>query len=213
MLLCYKLVLQKIEWASEVFFWRHRLARAVRWNFLKVSNDANCGEILLTSRAGLPGFRHVDHIGLTVPDLDAAIAFYEKVFGAEILHRLGPISADDLPLMPSGLDWMQAHLDVKGARLEKALMKLGHSIMIELFQYDEPGDARKSPPRNCDIGAHHVAYCVEKLEPAIAYLVSQGCRPMEGLFDMDEGPTANERSQYLSDPWGNYLELMEYSGK
>jgi len=164
----------------------------------------------MTDNAGVPGYVCVDHIGLTVPDLDAAIAFYKQAFGAEIEHRLGPIAAGDLPLMPSGSDWMEAHLDVKGATLEKALLKLGPSMKIEIFQYDAPSDAREIPPRNCDIGGHHIAFCVEKLEPATAYLVGLGCRAMEGLIDMDEGPTADERSQYMSDPWGNYFELMEY---
>ena len=27
---------------------------------------------------------------------------------------------------------------------------------------------------------------------------------------MDEGPTVGARAQYLVDPWGNYMELMEY---
>lgn len=164
----------------------------------------------MNASATLPGFKKVDHIGLTVPDLDAAIDFYRDVFGAEVEHRLGPIAASDLPAMPSGSDWMEAHLDVKGAKLEKALLKLADGMMMELFQYDEPGDARREPPRNCDIGGHHVAYCVEKLEPAVEFLVARGCRSMEGLIDLPEGPTANERSQYMADPWGNYFELMEY---
>ena len=160
---------------------------------------------------GVPGFKRVDHIGLTVPDLDGAIEFYKTAFGAELLHRLGPIAAADLPAAPDGVDWMETHLDVKGARIEKALLTLGPGMMIELFEYSAPDDARKQPPRNCDIGGHHIAFCVDKLEPAIDYLVGKGCRSMNGLIDLPEGPTANERSQYMADPWGNYFELMEYA--
>ncbi|MBU6278626.1 MAG: methylmalonyl-CoA epimerase [Actinomycetales bacterium] len=29
----------------------------------------------------------IDHIGLAVPDLDAAIAFYERTFGLKVTHR------------------------------------------------------------------------------------------------------------------------------
>ena len=30
---------------------------------------------------GLPGFSHIDHVGLTVPDLDAAARFYCEIIG------------------------------------------------------------------------------------------------------------------------------------
>ena len=35
----------------------------------------------------LPGLLAVDHVGLAVPDLDAAIAFHTEVLGLVLLHR------------------------------------------------------------------------------------------------------------------------------
>ena len=35
----------------------------------------------------LPGFVCVDHVGIAVPDLDAAKAFYERAFGMTVLHE------------------------------------------------------------------------------------------------------------------------------
>ena len=35
----------------------------------------------------LPGFICVDHVGIAVPDLDAAKAFYERAFGMTVLHE------------------------------------------------------------------------------------------------------------------------------
>lgn len=156
--------------------------------------------------AGLPGFKQVDHIGLTVPDINAAINFYGKVFGAKVISRLGPIGSSKMPRSELGTDWMGAHIDVPNAKLEKAVLQLGSSMRIELFQYYEPLEVNRTPPKNCDIGGHHIAYTVTKLEPAIEYLTSIGCKAMEGLIDV----APNERSQYLTDPWGNYFELMEY---
>lgn len=40
-----------------------------------------------------PRFLSVDHISWTVPDLDAAVAFYRDVIGAEELFRMGPMVA------------------------------------------------------------------------------------------------------------------------
>jgi catechol 2,3-dioxygenase-like lactoylglutathione lyase family enzyme len=47
----------------------------------------------LAMNRGLPGFSHVDHIGLTVPELDKAAKFYCEVLGGHELYRLGPFDA------------------------------------------------------------------------------------------------------------------------
>ncbi len=58
---------------------------------------------------GLPGLSHVDHVGLTVPDLDAASKFYCDVIGGYELYRLGPFDAAEMPRMADGRDWTEAH--------------------------------------------------------------------------------------------------------
>ena len=158
----------------------------------------------------MPGFCQLDHVSKTVPDLNAAIDFYTTVFGAEVLHRMGPFDAADMPAEADGRYWTEAHIDVPGARLELAMLQLGPNLMIELFQYDKPDDARKTPPRNCDCGGQHLAFKVENLEDACGYLEQHGCRILSGLIEMDSGPTAGCRARYVVDPWGNYMELMEY---
>jgi methylmalonyl-CoA/ethylmalonyl-CoA epimerase len=35
---------------------------------------------------GLPGVLRIDHVGIAVPDLDAAIEFYARVFGMTCVH-------------------------------------------------------------------------------------------------------------------------------
>ncbi|MGA2818726.1 MAG: VOC family protein, partial [Xanthobacteraceae bacterium] len=51
---------------------------------------------------GLPGLSHVDHVGLTVPNLDAAVRFYCDVIGCHELYRMGPFDAAELPRMTDG---------------------------------------------------------------------------------------------------------------
>ncbi len=163
----------------------------------------------MTSEA-LPGFSHVDHVGLTVPDLDAAVAFYADVFGCTELYRLGPFDAAEMPVMDDGRDWTEAHVNVAGARLTLAMLSLAPNVMLELFQYDKPEGSSKVPPRNSDLGGHHIAFKVDDLEVAKAYLEKKGCAVMAGPIVMDEGPCAGLRVNYFLDPWGNQLELVEY---
>ncbi len=158
----------------------------------------------------LPGVMHVDHVALTVPDLDAAIRFYGDVLGAVELYRLGPFDARELPTMPNGTCWTFAHVNVADARLQIVMMALGKNLMLELFRYERPTDAVSTPRRNCDAGASHIALKVENLDIALEFLRERGVKLMDGPIVIDAGPCAGLRVNYFLDPFGNQLELVEY---
>ena len=164
-----------------------------------------------SEKKGLPGLSAVDHVALTVPDLDAAVRFYCDIVGGIELYRLGPFDAKEILRMPDGRDWTEAHVNVPGARVLIAMLQLAEGLMLELFRYEAPADARPEPPRNCDIGGHHIAFKVESLDAAKAYLVERGVRVMAGPIVLDQGPCAGFRANYFLDPWGNQLELVEYT--
>jgi catechol 2,3-dioxygenase-like lactoylglutathione lyase family enzyme len=159
---------------------------------------------------GLPGLSHVDHAALTVPDLDAAIAFYGEVIGGRLLYRVGPFDARELPREADGRDWTAARVNVPDARLWIAMLQIGGNLMLELFRYERPADARRIPPRNGDWGGHHLAFKVADIEAAIAHLRRHGVSIMAGPTAIGEGPLAGLRFVYFLDPWGNQLELVEY---
>lgn len=162
------------------------------------------------SANGLPGLSHVDHVAVTVPDLDAAVRFYSEVIGGTELYRLGPFDAAEIPRMPDGRDWTEAHVNVAGARLTIAMLQLGPNFMLELFRYEKLEDAHTSPPRNCDLDGHHMAFKVEDMDAAIGYLKARVVRVMAGPIVLDQGPCAGTRVIYFLDPRGNQLELVEY---
>jgi glyoxylase I family protein len=151
-----------------------------------------------------------DHIGLTVPDLDAAVAFYTDAFAARELFRMGPFDAADLPRSPDGRDWTETHVNVPDARLQFAVLELAPGLRLELFAYERPADAGTNAPRNCDVGGHHLGLCVEDLEVATAVLQGRGVTVLEPIV-IDEGPMAGTRSAYALDPWGNHIELVAYA--
>jgi len=157
------------------------------------------------------GLKRIDHVSLTVPDLEAAIEFYADAFGARVAHRMGPFDARELPVMPDGRDWTAAHINVPGARLEIAMLSFGAGdVTMELFEYSAPADAARQPPRNCDIGSRHVCFEVDDLDRAVRHLEAHGCTPMAGSIDMPDGPCPPSRSWYVLDPFGNQLELVQY---
>ena len=160
----------------------------------------------------LPGFSHVDHVGVTVPDLDAAVAFYSELFGCTERFRMGPFDSRELPRTPDGRDWCGAHVNVVDGRFRFVMLQLGPNLMLELFQYDRPIERRTEPPRNCDIGGHHIALRVTDIDAAIAYLKKKdGMRLMDGPIVVTDGDCAGMRVIYFLDPWGNQLELVEFN--
>lgn len=159
---------------------------------------------------GIPGLERVDHCALTVPNLDQAVAFYCNVIGGVELYRLGPFDAREIPKMPDGRDWMEAHVNVPDGRVTLCMLQIGGSLMLELFQYERPEDGKKTPVRNWDLGGHHVAFKVSNLAAATEYLRKNDVRVMAGPMVIDQGDAAGLKVNYFLDPWGNQLELVEY---
>ena len=85
--------------------------------------------------AARPAFVAVDHVSWTVPDLEAAIAFYTETFGATVLYRIGPIDSADIPKDEQGRDWMETHVGVKGARLTLAMLQLAGGAYAEAGEH------------------------------------------------------------------------------
>lgn len=152
--------------------------------------------------SGLPGLTGVDHIGLTVPDLDQARSFLIDVLGCEYLYTLGPYQHDD--------DWMSEHLNVhpRAVMQELHFFRCGVQAIFEVFQYSAPEQAT-TPPRNSDVGGHHVAFYVEDLDRAVAYLRGRGVRVL-GEPTVSHGPALGQRWVYFLAPWGMQFELVSY---
>lgn len=152
----------------------------------------------------LPGLEGLDHVGLTVPNLDEAVTFYATLLGAKEVFRLGPLDSRDFPPV-DGVDWSLAHVNVLDAKFTIAMLELSSGGRLELFQYDRPDDRRKSPPRNCDYGGHHIAFRVKDVRACIARGSKLGLKFMAGPI-----PANGQHINYCLDPWGNQLELVEY---
>jgi glyoxylase I family protein len=68
---------------------------------------------------GVATHRIIDHIGLTVPELDTASKFYYEVLGGHELYRIGPFDAAEMPRTADGRDWTEAHINVALSRMSR----------------------------------------------------------------------------------------------
>jgi catechol 2,3-dioxygenase-like lactoylglutathione lyase family enzyme len=150
----------------------------------------------------VPGLSRFDHIGVTVPDLDEAHAFFVDVLGCEYLYEIGPFVHDD--------DWMSTHLNVADRTVMRRLhfFRLGGQAVFEVFEY-EAAAQDPTPPLNSDIGGHHVALYADDLDAAVARLRELGVTVL-GEPTVSKGPHLGQRWVYFLAPWGMQFELVSY---
>ena len=136
---------------------------------------------------GIPGARNVDHIGVSVLNLDQAISFFRDVLGAKFLFRFGQGPGTETPAD------LEKTLGVgPTSKLRIALMRLGPSLNVELMEYRASGQ-NCSVPKNSDADVPHIAFWVEDMEmedgvaamlnPAASPAMETGCDE-EGLWSV-----------------------------
>lgn len=157
------------------------------------------------SRPGrIPGIAGTDHIGFTVPDIEEAHRFLVDVIGCDYVYTLGPFPADP--------DLMRDKLNVHPQAVMKEIRfyRCYNGANFEVFHYESP-DQSTAPPRNSDVGGHHIAFYVDDLDEAIAYLKECGVRIL-GEPTRSSGASEGQRWVYFLAPWGMQFELVSFPG-
>jgi catechol 2,3-dioxygenase-like lactoylglutathione lyase family enzyme len=153
---------------------------------------------------GLPGLRGSDHIGFTVPDMDEAVDFFVNVLGCDEIFTIGPFRDDEGDFMSK-----QLNVDPRAVIPQIRMFRCENGTNIELFEFEAPG-RRDEPPRNSDVGGHHLALYVDDIDEAIEYLRSKNIRVLGETMHMQDGANAGLSWVYFLAPWGMQLELVSY---
>lgn len=140
----------------------------------------------------------VQHIGLTVGDLDVAVAFYLAMTGGTLegpFERIGP-----------GVDRVTGH---RGAIVRQALVLPPEGgALIELLQYSGI-PVSQIDPDNAHVGAVHVALEVADLEAALATAAGLGYRALSDPIVGGTGPLEGFRLLYVLGPDDVRVELLQ----
>ena len=110
--------------------------------------------------------RAIEHIGITVPDLEQATTFFADAFGAEKIYDMidAPLSG---PGIESGLGVPQ------GATIEAIrMLRLGNGPNLELFVYS--GVGQREPVLPNDFGIQHFCVYVDDIDAAATRLEKAG---------------------------------------
>ncbi len=156
------------------------------------------------SGQGQLGLVGVDHVGLTVPDVVEAVAWFREVMGATAPLSFGPIADPQGTLMHDLLG-----VDPSAVISQITVLRIGHSANIELFEYEAP-DQRRTHPLNSDWSGHHIAFYVTDIDVAVAHMEAKGVQKFLGPFPLSAGPAAGQAINYFKTPFGTYIELISY---
>ena len=135
------------------------------------------------------GLQRIDHVGIAVADLDAAIEFYRRVFGMRCVH--------------------QETNTEQGVR--EAMLAVGPSTEGGCVQLLAPLSPQSTIAKFLDRngpGIQQVAYTVADIDAACAALRERGVRL---LYDQPRRGTAGSRINFLhpKDTGGVLVELVE----
>lgn len=154
----------------------------------------------------LPGLRRGDHVGVVVPDLEAAVGFFTDVLGGRSVLRHGPYrgSAADPDLQ------VRQFARHPGTQVEGIAVVHVADTVLELLQFSAP-DQRTDPPRTSDLGGHHLAFYVDDLDAAVDHLRSAGVRVLGSPMPLP-GPETGDGARFVFalTPWGLALEFVSY---
>jgi methylmalonyl-CoA/ethylmalonyl-CoA epimerase len=101
--------------------------------------------------------QRIDHVGYAVEDLEEAIRYHERLYGAEVAHR--------------------ERMDSDG--VNEALLAIGDSYiqLLEATRDDSP--VAKFLERNGGPGVHHIGYGVADIDATFRELKDMGVRLVE----------------------------------
>lgn len=132
----------------------------------------------------------IDHVGIAVPDFDAAVDFHRRIFGLELAHE----EINEEQGVREGM--LRAPGDAASGAAVQLLAPLGPDTAIGRFL------DRNGP------GLQQLAYRVTDVEAASAALREAGARL---LYDSPRRGTANSRVNFVhpKDAGGVLVELVE----
>lgn len=139
----------------------------------------------------------VNHIGVTVRNLDATVAWYREMLEIEpTFGQRGNSGAQ-----------VDTVVQVEGAVIDMAFCVLGNTC-LEFLEYREPAGADFAL-RNCDVGAIHVCFEVEDIDATYQRLLSKGVEFSAPPAVSTEGPLEGVAYAYFRDLQGVQLELFQ----
>jgi catechol 2,3-dioxygenase-like lactoylglutathione lyase family enzyme len=144
----------------------------------------------------------VDHFGVTVSDVEHALAFWRDQLGLVEVGR-------------GVIEW--EHLDrlvaLPDTRIEWVELRIPSGGTVELSRYHRPVGAPVAPGEENEPGRSHISLLVDDLGSMLAALRADGVRARtDEPVDIPVGAYAGGKAAYVFDPDGVEVELIQRRG-
>jgi catechol 2,3-dioxygenase-like lactoylglutathione lyase family enzyme len=143
-------------------------------------------------------FSALDHIGVTVTDLDRSIEFYSLLLGTELMFRE----------TWDGVEYVGRVVGYSGVRLEGAFFPLPGGVMLELLQYHYP-EAEVVDMETYNVGNGHLCLVTSNMAHDFERLAGHASFQSTEPVRVPWGPYKGGALAYLRDPDGISIELLE----
>ncbi|YAL83984.1 VOC family protein [Dermacoccaceae bacterium W4C1] len=150
-----------------------------------------------------PTPRGIQHIGLTVPDLDEATRFFVEGVGAKVAYD--GLSPQDEPRSGAEVEH-QLGLPAGAAIHRQRMLVIGTGPGLEMFEIT--GEQRAAAGL-ADFGLNHIALYVDDITGCLERLVAAGGQALSevhGNSRYEDSP--GNGSVYVRAPWGTLVELQ-----
>lgn len=150
-----------------------------------------------------PRPRGIQHIGITVPDIEAATDFLVRGVGAELAYEA--LTPHDEPRQGAEVE-RQLGLPSGAAIHRQRMVVIGEGPGLELFEIS--GEQREAAGL-ADFGLNHLSLYVDDIEGSLARLVEAGGEALSevhGNSRYEDSP--GNGSVYVRAPWGMLIELQ-----
>lgn len=150
--------------------------------------------------------RGIDHIGMTVPDIEGATTFFKKAFNAAVCYDVQ--RPEQEPMQGEEVE-QQLGLPSGKTITHMRLLQIAKGPTLELFQLGTTTD--QEPARISDLGLHHFAIYVDDMGEATKRFKDAGGtllsapHPLAGVED-----SPHNRGVYGVTPWRSLIELIAY---
>jgi len=148
----------------------------------------------------------VAHVGITVPDVTAAVAFYANALSMRVL-----VPPTEVPPTPGRtVEFCEAFFPgFKGMRVARMITDQG--IAFELFEWMDPaaGTAPSEFRHHETPGYFHVAFVDPDVEGRAKRIVAAGGRRRTSTWQV--WPDRPYLACYCEDPFGNVVEIISHS--
>jgi catechol 2,3-dioxygenase-like lactoylglutathione lyase family enzyme len=139
------------------------------------------------------------HVGMSVADLDAALAFWERFLGKPARWK----TVLDRPYLAQVVGY-------RGISIRAAFVDLPGGNTLELLDY-QTSNRTANPQATANPGNMHLCLAVHDADSAWRLAVESGARPVSpaGPVEIDGGPNKGAKAAYLRIHDGITLELFQ----